>query len=185
MTHDPDSTPTPTPASTPLSTPTASAGPPPPGTRGRSTRTRRLLRVGGGLLAAVGLVLLVGSLFLSRFLDPERLAGWLEPRVEAALNRDVSLGRVEVRLLPLGIRLRDLSVADPTGLAPRLAALETLEFRVRILPLLRRRVEVREIRLAGLEANLRAGVDGLTNYGDFSPAPEAGSEADPESEVDP
>lgn len=130
---------------------------------------RRLLK--GALAGAVALlVLFVGLSFaLSRFLDPERLASWLEPQLEAAVNRDVSVGAVRVAILPLGVRLDAVSVSDPTGLAPQLARLERLELRVRFLPLLKREVRVREIRLQGLEADLRVGADGGTNFGDFSP----------------
>ncbi|HSG47065.1 MAG TPA: AsmA family protein [Longimicrobiales bacterium] len=150
---------------------------------GPSPHRRRLLKatLAG---ATVLVVLFVGVSFLmSRFLDPERLASWLEPQVEAAVNRDVSVGGVKVGIFPLGVRLEAVSVSDPTGLAPRLAYLERLDLRVRFLPLLKREVRVREIRLQGLEANLRVGADGLTNFGDFSaeePDETGGAEAEGE-----
>jgi hypothetical protein len=125
-------------------------------------------------------------LVLSRFLDPEALAARVEPRVEAALSRDVEISRVEVALFPLGVRLRDVSVADPTGLAPFLARVGSVEFRVALLPLLRREVTISRLVLESPEADLRVGPDGHSNFGDLSPqAPEeagpAGVEPAPES----
>lgn len=141
---------------------------PTPGPPSPDLRPRRLLRRLAWSAAALLILLLGGSFVLSRFLEPERLASWLEPRVEAAVNRDVSVGAVEVGLFPLAVRLREVAVADPTGLAPHLATLERLDLRVRVLPLLSREVRVREIRLTGLQAELRVGPDGRTNFGDFS-----------------
>jgi len=125
------------------------------------------------------------TLLLSRFLDPEALAARVEPRLEAALAREVDISRVEVALFPLGMRLRDLSVADPTGLAPFLARVGSVEFRVGLLPLLRREVLVSRLVLEDPEADLRIGRDGHSNFGDLSPqAPDkpevAGEESGPE-----
>ena len=143
----------------------------PPDRRGRIGRwTRRILVVGGVLL----LVFVGVSFALSRFLQPDILARWVEPRLEAAVNRDVEVERLSVSFLPLGIGLDGLEIADPTGLSSSgLARLESMDFRVRLLPLLQRRIEVREIILDGLVANLRVGADGETNFGDFSPAEDA------------
>jgi hypothetical protein len=144
---------------------------------------RRWARILLWVLGVGVLLFLASSFAVSRLLDPDRLAGWLEPRIEEAVNRDVEVGAVEVGFLPLAVRLRTIAVSDPTGLAPRLAALDNLELRVRVLPLLRREIRVSQIRLVGLEANLRAAPDGLNNYGDFSPAEgeesDAGEEARP------
>ncbi len=147
----------------------------PPERRDRIGRwTRRILVVGGILL----LVFVGVSFALSRFLQPDILARWVEPRLEAAVNRDVEVERLSVSFLPLGIGLDGLEIADPTGLSSGLARLESMVFRVRLLPLLQRRVEVREIVLEGLVANLRVGADGTTNFGDFSPAEDVAVEAD-------
>lgn len=140
----------------------------PTGPTSSSSTPRRWIR--RGFVAAAVLVLLyLGTAFvLSRFLDPEELATWMEPRLEQALSRDVDVGRVEVGFLPLGVRLQDLTVADPTGLAPNLAHLGSLELQVAILPLFRREVRVSRLDLHGLQANLRVGPEGGSNFGDLS-----------------
>jgi hypothetical protein len=121
-------------------------------------------------VAALALVVLYFgiSFVLSRFLDPQALAGWLEPRLEEALNRDVEVGRVEVGFMPLGVELHEITVADPTGLAPELARVRSLDLRVAVLPLIRRKVQVNRLAVDGLRANLRVSEDGLSNFGDLS-----------------
>jgi len=133
-------------------------------------------------LAGGALALLVLTFFLSRFLDPEALAARVEPRLETALGREVEIGSVEVGLFPLGIRLREVAVADPTGLAPYLARVGSLDFRVEILPLLRREVRVRRLVVDQPEADLRIGEDGRSNFGDLAAEPPSGGE---EIEPDP
>ena len=123
------------------------------------------------ILFAIGLagVVYLGLLFvLSRFLDPETLAARIEPRLETALAREVEIGSAKVGFFPLGIRLQDVSVADPTGLAPTLARIESVEFQVDLIPLLRREVRVRRLVIESPEANLRVAADGRSNFGDFS-----------------
>jgi len=136
---------------------------PPPMPVGR----KRLIKVLGSA-AALAVLYFGGTFALSRFLDPDQLAGWLEPKLEVALNRDVEVGGVEVGFLPLGVTLRELMVDDPTGLAPHLARVGSLEFRVEILPLLRREVRVSRLTIEDLQADLRVGEGGISNFGDFS-----------------
>jgi len=123
------------------------------------------------ILFAIGLagIVYLGLLFvLSRFLDPETLAARIEPRLETALAREVEIGSAKVGFFPLGIRLQDVSVADPTGLAPTLARIESVEIQVDLIPLLRREVRVRRLVIESPEANLRVTADGRSNFGDFS-----------------
>jgi hypothetical protein len=140
-----------------------------------------------GIAVVVLLVLYLAMAFtLSRFLDPEALASWLEPRMQDAVGREVEVGRVEVGFFPLSVRLRDVQVADPTGMAPHLARLGSLEFQVAVLPLLRREVEVARLVVDGFQAELRVASDGSTNFGPPSEEPpdDPVGAADPPEEED-
>ena len=138
---------------------------------------RRLLMA----VAALAVLYLGTAFVLSRFLDPEALAAWLEPRLEEAFNREVEVGRAEVGFLPLGVALKDVTLADPTGLTSRLASVESIDLRVKILPLFRKELQVSRLTLESPRADLRAAADGHSNFGDLSaqgregPAPETGS----------
>jgi len=138
---------------------------------------RRLSRVVLLLVAAGAVIFIALTLVLSRFLDPEALAARVEPRLEKALSRDVEVGRVEIGLFPLGVRLREVSVADPTGMAPVLARVQSVDFRVAIIPLLRREVRVARLVLDQPFADLRVDADGRSNFGDFSTEGSAEEEA--------
>jgi hypothetical protein len=87
----------------------------------------------------------------------------------------VEVGQAKVGLLPLGIRLSDIEVSDPTGLAPHLARVGSVDLRVKILPLLRREVQVSSLRVDELHADLRMSEDGVSNFGDFSTRPAGGA----------
>lgn len=132
------------------------------------TRSPWLRRVLIGLVVLAGVYL--GTVFaLSRFLDPARLADWIQPRLAAAANRDVEIAAADVRLIPFEVRLTDVEVADPTGLAPSLARVGSVGLRVRLLPLLRREVRVDRISVVDPVVALRVGADGTSNFGDLSP----------------
>ncbi len=129
------------------------------------------LRRAGLVVAGLAVLYLAAAFALSRFLDPEALANWLEPRLEEAVGREVKIGRVDVGFFPLSVRLRDMEVADATGMAPSLARVESLDFQVAILPLFRREVEVARLVVDAFQADLRVAEDGRTNFGDLSTPP--------------
>jgi hypothetical protein len=132
------------------------------------TSRRWLRRVLVGLVAVAALYL--ATVFaLSRFLDPVRLADWMEPRITAAVNRDVAIGTASVRLVPFELSLGEVEVSDPTGLAPSLVRVEALALRVRLIPLVRREVRVDRITFEAPALTLQVGADGLSNFGDLSP----------------
>ncbi len=121
------------------------------------------------IVLGTGLLLYIGTLFvLTRFLDPEALAAWIEPRVERAVNRDIELARVEIGFFPLRVGLRDIEVSDPTELAPYLARVASVDLRIEFLPLFRKEVRVHRLSVAGLEADLRMAADGQSNFGDLA-----------------
>ncbi|MBT8396636.1 MAG: AsmA family protein, partial [Gemmatimonadetes bacterium] len=135
-----------------------------------TTGRKFLRRAFFGILA--GVLLYLGAAFaLSRFLDPEALAEWLEPRMEQAFNRDVEIARAEVGILPFRVKLQEVTLADPTGLAPYLATVESIDLRVEFLPLLRREVRVHRLTIEAPRGDLHLGEGGSSNYGDFSAQP--------------
>lgn len=129
---------------------------------------------------ALGVAYVVAVYALSRLLDPVRLADWAQPRLATAVNRDVEIGTADVHLLPFEVRLGEVAVSDPTGLAGSLATVGTVALRVRLLPLLRREVRVDRISIVDPVIDLRVGPDGTSNFGDMSPAGGAPTDNPPE-----
>ncbi|NIP60249.1 MAG: AsmA family protein, partial [Gemmatimonadetes bacterium] len=139
-------------------------------------------KVAVGAVVAVALAYLAGALIFRALLDPETMARWIEPRAEAALNRDVELEGVQLTFFPgLGAEVTGLQVNNlPDFEGPPLARVERLRMQVALLPLLRRRVQVDEVRIEGPVLHLITAPDGRTNYGDLVPA---GEEAPEETEA--
>jgi hypothetical protein len=133
---------------------------------------RRLVLVAAGVVAAVLVAFLALIVVLRTVVDPASLADRAEPHVSSALNRRVSIGsadlaffpRPEVRLL----RLRIENLPDFEGMP--LATVDELHLRPRLLPLLKKRVEIDRVQLVGPRLLLQVDDQGRTNFGDFVPA---------------
>ena len=92
--------------------------------------------------------------------------------VEAIGSADLKVfPRPEVRLL----RLRIENLADFEGRP--LATLDELNLRPRLLPLLRKRVEIDRVQAVGPRVLLQVDDQGRTNFGDFVPASREDDEA--------
>lgn len=121
------------------------------------------------LLAWAGLALLVRVVF-----DPATLAGRLEPRLSAALNRQVELGTVSLALFPRpGVEVTGLRVHNPEAFGDLpLAAADRVTLHPRLLPLLRRQARVDRIRIEEPRLLLLVNEEGVSNFGDFLPESE-------------
>jgi AsmA protein len=124
------------------------------------------------LLWTVGvLVFLIagGVATLKLVFTPEKLRSMVEPRLEARINRDIELGAVNLRLFPrLAIRLSDLSVANPPEFEPQPSlAFDAVDVQVRLWPLLKKQLELGEVRLLGPVVRYEVLADGRTNFDDL------------------
>jgi AsmA family/AsmA-like C-terminal region len=138
----------------------------------KRSRGRTLAVVSAGLVAIVLVAYLALIVVFRAILDPRSLADRAEPHISAALNRRVDIGsaalsifpRPEVRLL----RLRIENLPDFEGMP--LATVDELRLRPRLLPLLRKRVEIDRVLAVGPRVLLQVDEQGKTNFGDFVPA---------------
>lgn len=140
---------------------------------------RRLGLIAGGVVAAVLVAFLALIVILRAIVDPASLADRVEPHISSALNRRVAIGSADVAVFPRPeirlLRLRVENLADFEGLP--LATVDELRLRPRLLPLLKRRVEIDRVRVVGPRVLLQVDEQGKSNFGDFVPA----SDEDPES----
>jgi uncharacterized protein involved in outer membrane biogenesis len=125
------------------------------------------------LIWAVGVVVILiagGVATLKLVFTPEKLRSMVEPRLEARVNRDIELGAVNLRLFPrLAIRLSDLSVANPADFEPEPSlAFEAVDVQVRLWPLLRKQLELGQVRLLGPVVRYQVLADGRTNFDDLT-----------------
>ena len=112
---------------------------------------RRLVLVATGLIAVVLVGYLALIVLFRALVDPVSLADRAEPHISAALNRRVSIGSADVRIFPRPevrlLRLRIENLPDFEGVP--LATVDELGLRPRLLPLLRRRLDVDRVQLVG------------------------------------
>ncbi|NNF27318.1 MAG: AsmA family protein, partial [Gemmatimonadetes bacterium] len=151
-----------------------------------SNRTRWILRGAAGI--GVLLAVLVGAVFFAaQRVNPDDLAAWLEPRIEAATGRDVDIGAARISLLPpVAVALEDLRISNPQGMEGD-AFIQTDELRLDldVWQLLRRRIRVDEIRLTQPQVRVVVDESGQSNARGFGSgqapekAPTSGEDAAP------
>lgn len=139
------------------------------------------LKVAGGVVWVLLLLYVGAAVLLRAVLDPRALAEWAEPRIEAALNRDVSLDGVRLTFFPgLGADIRGVTVENlPEFGGPPLLEVERVRLRVALRPLLRRRVEVANVRVDSPVLRLLVDAEGRNNFGEFAPAADEPPDAAP------
>lgn len=145
-----------------------------------------LKRIGIGLAVLVILLVAVvaGALLL---VDTAALKRVVSEQVEENTGRAFAIeGDLGISIFPwVGFELGRARLANAAGFEERpFLALERVELRVRVLPLLQRRVAVDRVVLHGLEVNLARNAAGRGNWEDLTAAPDApdgsGTEGAPE-----
>ncbi|MFW5904781.1 MAG: AsmA family protein, partial [bacterium] len=136
-----------------------------------NSNVKRIGLVVAGILGVLVAVYGVAALIVNFLVDPETLSDWVEPRMEAALNRPVDLEGARVRIFPtLAAELRRVEVGNlPDFEGPPLARVEGVRLEVAILPLFRGRVRVDEVRVDDPRVHLVVNDQRVSNYGDLVP----------------
>lgn len=126
---------------------------------------RRLVPVIAGAL-----VLLVAGLLI--FFPVGRVKALAASRASAALGREVAIDGAKLSLRGgLGVRLQGLRVGNPAGFGGEpLAAVDAVDLRLRLAPLLRGRVEADRLEVTGPALKLRRLADGRDNFTFAPPA---------------
>lgn len=123
--------------------------------------------VGIGAGAVVGVLVLAVVLFIA-FFPADLAAREAERRIEEATDRDLVLGGdVEISFWPaLGFSVTQASLSNPEGFPqeqPFIAA-DRIVFAVKVMPLLRGAIEVKELIFEGAHVNMIAEEDGDANW---------------------
>jgi AsmA protein len=124
---------------------------------------KKLLKIVLGIL----LLLIATPVVLALFVDLNDFKGEIQERVAKATGRELNLaGELRLSLFPwAGIELREASLSQPPGFgAGPFARVEEAQVQVRLLPLLRGRLELEEIRGRGVELSLIRLRDGRANW---------------------
>jgi len=136
----------------------------------------------GGLIALVAFVLIAVSIFV----NPNDYKGRVAREVKASTGRDLTLqGDIKLSVFPwIALQLGPVSLGNPEGFgAEPFLTLQHAALRVKLLPLLRKELQVGRIEIDGLDLRLQKNAAGKGNWEEFgekSGAP-ATAEASPGS----
>ena len=146
----------------------------------KRSRTRLL-----GWIAFVAVVL-VGILASAPFIvDLNRYRDRWLPVIESALGRRVEVGKIELTLLTgLGARIDGLVIHDqPAGAHEPTLRVESVRVRIRLLPLLRGRLEVQQVVLSRPRLRLASHPEGVAGVSAGAGARAPGESSAPASHV--
>lgn len=135
-----------------------------------------------GIAAAVfGVIALGATLALRALLDPQKMRTLIVEHAQKALGREVRLKGISIGLTK-GLSLDELEVSEkPAFAAGTFAKVSAFQLRVRLMPLLQKRVVIDTIDVKGPSATVILGKNGKFNFDDLlsgSTAPAKGKTAD-------
>ena len=123
-------------------------------------------------LGALVFVMVAAVLLLPRFVDVQKYKPRLEQMVTDATARPFSLGGdLELSLFPwVGVSLSDLQLGNPSGFKEQtFVTVRSFNVKVKLLPLLSRDIQVKEIVLDGPRVVLIKGAKGIGNWENMGP----------------
>ncbi|MDZ7804756.1 AsmA family protein [Thiohalophilus sp.] len=126
-------------------------------------------------LLAIVLLLLATIAVVTLVIDPNDYKEQISETVEAQTGRQLSIpGEINWSFFPwLGVELGEVRLGNAPGFEPEtFAAVQQVEVRIRLWPLLFAELEVGQILLDGLEVTLQRNAAGVSNWDDLlQPAP--------------
>jgi len=131
----------------------------------------KLLKLIVGLVGLLVIVVVIAVIVLPMVVDPNDYKDEIAATVEKQTGRTLSIeGDLTLSVFPwLGVDIGPTQISNAAGFeAPYMARMEAVQVRVKLLPLLRRQLEVGAIRLSGLRLNLGKNKQGQTNWADIS-----------------
>lgn len=131
---------------------------------------KKIIKLVAWLLAALVITVVAAAIIIPLVIDPNDYRDEISAAVKKQTGRELNIeGEIKLSLFPwLGVRLGAMQLSNAEGFGPApFARIGEADVRVKLLPLLRREVEMEKIVLHGLEANLGRRADGSTNWDDL------------------
>jgi AsmA protein len=136
----------------------------------------KLLKLTGALVAILAVLLVLAAVILPLVIDPNDYKDEIAAEVAKHTGRTLNIeGDMALSVFPwLGLEIGRTQLSNAAGFDdPYMARMETVQVRVKLLPLLKKQLEVDTIRLIGLKLNLARDMDGRTNWSDLAEVPAA------------
>jgi AsmA protein len=145
----------------------------------------KLLRVIIFALAGLLLLIVAAAIILPLVVDPNDFKDEIAKAVESKTGRVLTIeGDIGLSVFPwLGLDIGPTSLSNAPGFSSSpFAGMEEVQVRIKLLPLLRKEVEMDTVVLKGLQVSLETDAQGKTNWEDLAGAP---AEPAPEEEKQP
>lgn len=127
------------------------------------------------LILIVIIIAVAGLVALPFVVDPNDYKDEISSQVEKATGRNLTLqGDIELSVFPwIALELGPLSLSNAQGFkADSFAQVEAAEVRIKLMPLLKKQLEMDTVVLDGLVLNLETDKNGKTNWDDLTQADE-------------
>src|SRR4051812_1194632 len=124
------------------------------------------------IAVAVCVVVVIVLALLPQFLDVNHYRPRIQAELQSRLGRPVSLGNIKASFLPPSLIVKDVVIGEDSrfGAGP-FAKAQELDVRVALIPLLRKELEVKSLRLMNPEIELIKNQAGQWNYASLGEAP--------------
>ncbi|MHB1239913.1 MAG: AsmA family protein, partial [Gammaproteobacteria bacterium] len=130
----------------------------------------KLLKFTAWLLGVLVVVVVAAAILIPIFVNPNDYKPQIVALVKEKTGRNLTLqGNIKLSVFPwLGLQLGPTELSNPPGFSTEpFAKIASTELRVKLLPLLRKRVEMGTVVLDGLVLNLERNKRGTTNWADL------------------
>ena len=128
------------------------------------------LRIAGYLVAGVAALLVLVLVGVAIFVNPNDYKARIVREVQTTTGRDLTLqGDIKLSVFPwIALQLGPVRLGNPAGFGPEpFVSVQRTSLRVKLLPLLRKRLEVGRIEIEGLDLRLRTNASGKGNWEDL------------------
>ncbi len=139
----------------------------------------KLLRIVAYLLGGLLLIIVAAVIIIPMVVDPNDFKPQIAEAVESATGRTLTMeGDLGLSVFPwLGLEVGPTSLSNAPGFSDRpFAQVQGVEVRVKLMPLLRKELQMDTVVLQGLNLSLETDAAGNTNWADL-----AGAGAEPEA----
>jgi AsmA protein len=144
---------------------------------------KKFLKILFSTLLVIILLIVIAIAVLPFIIDPNDFKPQIAAQVKKMTGRELTLGGdIDLSVFPwLGVELQKVSLSNPPNFGETpFAKADDMEVRVKLLPLLEKRVEMDTVVLSGLDLNLVRNASGKTNWEDL--VAEKPQETPPEAE---
>ena len=131
---------------------------------------KRLLKIISLILASIFLFILLGIIILPYIIDLNKYKDMAVRELGRSLNREVSIEDIKVTILTgIGIELKKIKIKNhPSFSKADFLGIDSIRFRIGLLPLLKRKVEFNKVIISRPDILLERNKKGEWNFSDLS-----------------